>query len=605
MWGDWRGRVRLGLVVGAFFIAAPSLGTAQVVQPPASEVPIPPKPKTDSTAPKPDTIKARFGRASGPGTSDVGPQYSWNRDELFASGALTLADLLERIPGVTGFRSGWLASPKFAAVNGDLNRIRVYYDGVAMDNLDARTEPLLDLNTVQLWTLGSVTVERLGGEIRVYVTSWQVERTTPYTRTDVSTGTEDTNFYRGYYGKRYENGAGLQLAGQQYNTTNNRLGGGGDALAFLVRTGVAKKLWSVDVLANRVIATRVVQPTFGPGLALPAYGATTTFAYLRAAAGRVDDGPWLQFMASSMKLKENSKHSTGSTQTGFAAISDTTDTTSSRPQYLLSAGFTHGPLRASVSDRVRSASGATTHAPVGRLVFDAPYAFLSLFGERDDFFKVNRVDATARLTLLSFVAVAGSVSRITSTLTGPAKPRDFTAGRVEAGVRLLGPWLIGGIITRDTAVLAPLHAFDTAYVSHMSGRRSGAYVGLRGKVYKDIGADIVATRWDSADAYRPRYQARSELNVDTKWLSRFPSGNFGLRVATVYDYRSEVSFPVADGVRTTALSNVFSGLLEIRILHGIASYQVRNVAGYLYQLAPGFYMPRAISIYGIRWEFWN
>ncbi|MEP6905378.1 MAG: Plug domain-containing protein [Gemmatimonadales bacterium] len=378
-------------MAGAFFMGASTLAGAQVVPPPASEVPIPPRQPTDSTTPKPDTVKARFGRASAPGTSDVGPQYSWNRDELFASGALTLADLIERIPGVTGFRSGWLASPKFAAINGDLNRVRVFYDGLELDNLDARTEPLLDLNTVPLWTLGSVIVERLGGEIRVHVTSWQVDRTTPYTRTDVSTGTEDTNFYRGYYGKRYGNGAGLQLGGQQYNTANNRLGGGGDALSFVVRTGVAKKLWSVDVFATRAITSRSVQPTFGSGLALPAYHATSTFAYLRGAFGHVDDGPWLQLMASSMKLQEDTKHSTGSTRAGFSAISDTTDTTTSRAQYLLTAGFTRGPLRASVGERIRSVSGRTSYAPEGRFLVDTKYGFLNLFGERDDFRKLNRV----------------------------------------------------------------------------------------------------------------------------------------------------------------------------------------------------------------------
>ncbi len=578
------------------------VAAAQVVPPPPlppSEVPIPPKPKTDSTAPKPDTIKARFGRASGAGTSDVGPQYSWNREELFASGALSLADLLERIPGVTSFRSGWMASAKFAAVNGDLNRIRVYYDGIALDDLDARTQPLLDLNTVQLWTLESVSVERLGGELRVNIRSWQVERTTPYTRTDVYTGNEDTNIYRGYYGKRYGNGAGLQLAGQQFNTVSNRLGGGGDALAFLARVGIAKKLWSVDAFANRAISSRSVQPTFGSGLAVPNYNSASTMAYLRGAFGKVNDGPWLQVIASSMKLEENSKHSTG------RAISDTTDTTSHRQQYLLSAGFTRGAVRASVSDRIRAVSGETIHVPGGHFIFDAPYAFVSLFGEKDDFQKVNRVDATARLTPRSFVALAGSVSRISSTLTGPAKPRDFAAARAEVGVRLLGPWLLGGIVTRDTTELSPLRVFDSAYVSRISGRRTGAYVGLRGKIYKDLGADIVATRWDSADAYSPRYQARSELNLDTRWLSRFPSGNFGLRVSVVHEYRDEISFPVADGVRTTALSNVFSGLIEIRILRGIISYQVRNMAGNLYQIIPDFYMPRAVSIYGVRWEFWN
>ena len=88
---------------------------------------------------------------------------------------------------------------------------------------------------------------------------------------------------------------------------------------------------------------------------------------LRLAAGRVDDGPWIQAMASSAKLQENSKHSTGSTRTGFAAISDTTDTTSSRPQYLLSVGFTRGPFHASVGDRIRSVSGALAMLPKAAL----------------------------------------------------------------------------------------------------------------------------------------------------------------------------------------------------------------------------------------------
>jgi hypothetical protein len=72
---------------------------------------------------------------------------------MFASGALTVADLIERVPGTTAFRSGWLASPKFAALNGDLNRIRVYYDGIEMDNLDPKSGALLDLTRVELWTL--------------------------------------------------------------------------------------------------------------------------------------------------------------------------------------------------------------------------------------------------------------------------------------------------------------------------------------------------------------------------------------------------------------------------------------------------------------------
>ncbi|MGH9419395.1 MAG: TonB-dependent receptor plug domain-containing protein, partial [Thermoanaerobaculia bacterium] len=138
---------------------------------------------------------------------------SWNRAQLFATGALSVADLLERVPWATSFRTGWLASPKFVAVNGDLGRIKVFYDGIELDNVDPRSGSTLDLNTVQLWTLESVSIERFANEIRVNLRSWQVQNTDPYTRVDILTGDENTNAYRGYYGKRFFNGAGLQLAG--------------------------------------------------------------------------------------------------------------------------------------------------------------------------------------------------------------------------------------------------------------------------------------------------------------------------------------------------------------------------------------------------------
>ncbi|MGK2962829.1 MAG: hypothetical protein ACSLFK_11875, partial [Gemmatimonadaceae bacterium] len=126
--------------------------TAQEVVPPASEIPIPPRPASDTAeAPRADTIQPPFGRALGPRSADIGPQYEWNREEMFASGALTVADLLERVPGITGFRSGWLASPKFVAMNGDLGRTRIFYDGVEIDNLDPRSAPLLDLTTMDIW----------------------------------------------------------------------------------------------------------------------------------------------------------------------------------------------------------------------------------------------------------------------------------------------------------------------------------------------------------------------------------------------------------------------------------------------------------------------
>jgi hypothetical protein len=236
-----------------------------------------------------------------------------------------------------------------------------------------------------------------------------------------------------------------------------------------------------------------------------------------------------------------------------------------------------------------------------------------LSAEHDDYAKRNRTDAVARITPTPFIAASAAVSRVTSTVDRSLTLVDANGGvpdmisaRIEGGIRLFGPWVIAGFLTRDTALLEPPRAFDTAYVAVPAGRRSGAYFGLRGTIYGALGADIVATRWAAADAYRPSFQSRSEINLITNWLSRFPSGNFGVHAAMVHEYRGQVRFPVADGVRITAASsNVFSGLLEIRIMRATISYQIRNLAGELHQIVPDFYMPRVINLYGVRWEFVN
>ena len=170
-------------MAGALFYAAPIPARGQAAPPPSSTVPIPVKPKTDSTPDslkvKPDSIKAPIGRFADPATYEIGPQYEWNREQLFATGALTVADLLDRIPGATTYRSGWLATPQTATYNADFRRVRIFYDGVEMDALDNTTGGLLDLSTVQLWTLEHLTIERTASELRLYLRTWRIGNTDP------------------------------------------------------------------------------------------------------------------------------------------------------------------------------------------------------------------------------------------------------------------------------------------------------------------------------------------------------------------------------------------------------------------------------------------
>ena len=61
----------------------------------------------------------------------------------------------------------------------------------------------------------------------------------------------------------------------------------------------------------------------------------------------------------------------------------------------------------------------------------------------------------------------------------------------------------------------------------------------------------------------------------------------------------------AGAITATGYSRNIVTKLEIRILAGVLSWQWRNVAGEFMDQVPGALLPRANSVYGIRWEFTN
>jgi hypothetical protein len=566
-------------------------------------VPIPVKPTTDSTpdslSVKRDSIKPPLGRFADPATYEIGPQYEWNRAQLFATGTLTVVDLLDRIPGVTTFRSGWIATPQTATFNADFRRVRVFYDGIEIDALDNTTGGLLDLSTVQLWTLEHLSIERSASELRLYMRSWRVDNTDPYTRVDVATGNEDTNLYRGFYGKRFDNGGVLQVAGQQYGVTSSRFAGSGDALSILSRIGIARKAWSIDGFVNRTHATRGIQrPTVGrpPILSLDA---THTNAYVRAAVGGVNSGPWAQLTVASLAFKGTTGANTG---VGATTQPDTTERRTSEGQYNLSAGYTLGPARLEVRNRLRALRGTSYNSVSGRLDLVTRIGVLSGFVERDGFRRLTSADAGIRLQPLSFIALAGSIAQ-SAPLAGSLP--TITSVRGEAGVKLFGPWVSVGMISTDkTQGMAPI-VYDTLFLPTAPGRTSARTASIRGPLGRGFGIDAWITQWDDTWPYQPQYQSRSEINFASNFIKRFPRGDFELRVAGIYEYRGHGIFPLSDGDVRIAPAKTLSALLEIRIIRAVVTYQQRNILAYPHQIIPGFEMPRVLAIYGVRWEFWN
>ena len=560
-----------------------------------------------------DSIKAPFARAPMPVPIEIGQSLVYDHAALFASGAVTLQDLLDRIPEVTGLRAGWIAAPMVSSFMGDVRRVRVFFDGVEYDELDPRTGGILDLTQVQLWVLEELRIERGATEVRIYTRTWRVDRTTPYTRTDISTGDQQTNLYRGFFGRRWGHGEGVQVGAQQYGTTPPLRGSpSSDATTLIGRVGWARGGWSVDGFAlrnNRNRGTIFPQSLRGVSFldTLPSLQSSRTDAYLRAGYGDPEHGPWLQAIASS--LGYNIEHSSSTTFGSGPADTTKHDTTLFRAQYVVSGGITLGGLRLDGAERLRVGDARRLWTPSGRAEFVSGPLALSAFAEGQGPDSIARAEVAARLTPLPFLSVLGTAGRSTDHhAPDPSGTANFL--RAEAAIRFFGLWLGGGVVRRDSVLLLPPRVFGP-YEPVEEPSATGFTARIEGSLYKALRANIAGIRWnDSSGFYRPRYQTRSEIYLATNWLSRFPSGNFGVLASLAHEYRSKTLYPLSQGagaitVTSVPDSRVYNFHLEIRIVSAVLSYQFRNIRGDTYQLVPGYLMPRLNQFYGVRWEFWN
>ncbi len=569
-----------------------------------------------------DTVKAPLARSELP--VEVGGRWHWSGEALKAAGALTLADLLQRIPGATSFRANWIPAPQFIAWNGDAGRVRVFRDGVEMDAIDPRNGGVLDLATVALWPFEEVSVERGPGELRVHLRSWRVDKTIPVTQTDITTGSENTNLYRGYFGKRMHNGGAIQVAAQQYNTISPRSGGDGSSLQFFTRLGWAWKQLSVDGVWQRASMDRAATRRFDIlrdpkfELGVPAFKGGLGNAYGRVAWGDPDApaAPWMQLIASTQSTKDGTdttrvdtlttiqKEPSGKVDTVTSYVARTFAV--SRVQYVLAAGASHWGLRASATARLRVGEGRKDLSPALRLGYDWRFVSLAAFAESRGQDSTSRAEVTGRIAPWNWLVLTGAYGSYTpkSPVTGgPA----FTASRADVSTTLFGVTLTGGVLSRDLTTLAAPVALDSTLVRTGTGPVMGLVAGVRGRVYRDLGVDISGVRWESSGAYRPQMDVHSSLILDSGFPGRFPRNNFHMLASLTWDHRTPMFFPNDSGGvgKMTGPIDALGARLEIRIESGTVFFQAENMVGKAYDSAPGYLMPRRLQIYGLRWEFWN
>lgn len=554
-----------------------------------------------------DSIKAPTPGAEMPVLTEHGGVLRWNRDQLGASGALTLGDLLESVPGLTVFRSGWIGSPEQAAFLGDFSTVRVFQDGVELDVLDRRNGGVLDLSMIQIWQLEEVRVERGAFEVKVYLRSWRVRSTTPATRVDIGTGDLQTNGYRGYFGRRFDGGQALQVGGYQFSSRDRRTLGDADQLSLFARTGWARGRFSWDLSwlrTRRERTQQVREEGIGSGNLTP-LDATNSDFMARVAFTDTAKGVWAQLSATtqvheqSARVEDNGGLSTTPTDT----TADSTAFRADRRQYVAAAGWARGALSLSGTLRVREVIGEYTLSPMLRASWEQRRLVVSGTAERRGDLDFTRLEASARYQPLSFLALTGAVGR--TTFGGDSTTGSPLAFRGEGAVRLSRLWAGGGFLRRNGVRLGAPVVFDTGFRGGIDQAASAVFVTARGKFWKDVGMDVVGVKWQSAGPFRPTYQTRSRLYVDTSWPSRFPSGNLNILFAVSHEYRTQAAFPWLEETLQSSQYRTLGFILEIRLLQATISYQFRNFLNEEYAQVPGFLNPRPVQVYGVRWNFFN
>lgn len=614
--------MRLLILAGALLFGAPALAQQQprpVPERPSDPVPVPSPTPTDSTpppavplpardtAPPRDTVKAPIAVAERPRSPDLtGRRIVWDRDAIFASGAFTLPELLALVPGASTFNAAFIAAPTATSWYGQPGRVRVYMDGLELDPLDPRTQGTIDLSTIQLWPMEEVAVERAPGELRVYLRTWRVRLTTPQTRTDVVTGAENTNLYRGFYGKRFDSGAVLQLAAQQFSTTNFLVRGDGDGLGAFVRVGVAREGWTADFVASRNGRTRaatkryVVAGSAQPvdNAAVPSFRGTDVVAYLRAAYRTPEEeGVWAQFLAGTMQYVENDS-------TASSAATPDADTVLVQTQWVATVGLTRGALRLSGTGRLRAQGGEARFAPSVRASWERSRYSLSAFAELNGPDSTTRFDVLGRAEVFRWLHVAGGFSQHApdAVLGGPSR----SSSRAEVALGWKARWLTLGVVQRGEGLVQGMPLFDEGFEAQTLEAATGLELGIRAPIAGPLVFEVRGIDWGGEALYRSSLESHAELRVASGFKKKLPRADFMLTAAVTHDYRNDFLAPDgAGGVVRAKGASVLGTQLDLRIGAAHVFWYNRNLAGKVYETIPGYLMPRLVQLYGIRWEFWN
>ncbi|MEQ1856408.1 MAG: Plug domain-containing protein [Longimicrobiales bacterium] len=153
---------------------------------------------------------------AGPVQGFVTGVWEWDRLEIMASGANTLAELFAEVPGLIVLLGGDYGTPAAVTAFGTGGGgVRIVRDGFEVLPLEGG---VADLQRVGLGGIERVRLERGAGELQVELTSFRFVEGRSFSLIEAGTGQLDTNMFRGMYADPTAFRGSLALALERVDT---------------------------------------------------------------------------------------------------------------------------------------------------------------------------------------------------------------------------------------------------------------------------------------------------------------------------------------------------------------------------------------------------
>ncbi len=611
------------------------LGTADLAaqNPPPAPPPVPvPAAPQDSARPHPaDSLRPRrdsVALAGGPARRDtilpdslspdsfraalplLGPppgplsrraRIVFDEDSLHYLGALTLGELLVRVPGVFLVRAGWFGEPEVIAYAGQgAASIEVYWDGWAMDPM-GEDSSAIDVGRVSLGLVRRVEVEVLPSVLRVYLFSDVQGVRRARTETSFSTGDAQTNTYRIRYLNRWKDGTGLGV-GVNWFGTNGPSTAASDVThlsIWLKGTWSPSPLVGVEYQVLRQNVSRDPLTVTTSGAQLPRVDVRRTDGFVRAYAATRPDGLGLRLDAllGSASYRDSSAGTKQSLSQGAAVVA-----------------YRATRWSAEATTRIRDARTPLdlqlrgSWVPMGSLTLSAYALRRTHLGDR----RSVEAGGTAEFHFLRALVFRGGL-RWRDAVASPAMLADTNQSEVD--------WSAGGGIhlarldldvdlTRHDNFSAPAFGVFTTQLP------AGSYLLVRtvtAALSARLTRSLTLSGWyrhpldPLTAAFEPPHHTRAALTLRSKFLPTFRRGIFDLVAQMgVEGWSDGVAGTDSSGTDIQLKGAVtVDYLFEIRLVGAVLFWTMRNAQLERYGEVPGFEMPRGLQRFGVRWEFTN